>query len=242
VGALIVVAPGLGEKFPRTFVELKMPLVAVGSSFGRQRVSYVDVDNHGGASAMTEYLIGLGHRKIGFITGRNDLRDAAQRELGFRKTMAGHRVPVVDKWVVQGDYETRKAFHVSLDLLSKADRPTAIFASNDNMAYGVIDAARILGLRVPEDLSVAGFDDAEGSASFVPALTTVAQPMMDLGRMATRYLLDVLNKSDAPATMQHILPARVVVRASTVAPKEGPLRRGKPGLYELETPRTTRLN
>ncbi len=241
VGALIVVAPGLGEKFPKTFVELKMPLVAVGSSFGRQHVNYVDVDNRGGASAMTDYLIRMGHRKIGFLKGPSDLRDAAQRELGFRKTMAGHRVPVVDRWVVQGDYETRKAFHLSLNLLSKADRPTAIFASNDNMAYGVIDAARILGLRVPEDLSVAGFDDAEGSASFVPALTTVAQPMMDLGKVATRYLLDVLNKSGAPPTMRQILPAQVVARASVTSPS-GEIRRGKPGAYELEMPRTTRLN
>jgi LacI family transcriptional regulator len=190
---------------------------------------------------MTDYLIQLGHRKIGFMKGRSDLRDAAQRELGFRKTMAGHHVPVVDKWVVQADYETRKAFHLSLNLLSKTDRPTAIFASNDNMAYGVIDAARILGLRVPEDLSVAGFDDAEGSASFVPTLTTVAQPMMDLGRVAARYLLDVLDEAKAPGVLHQVLPAQVVTRASTTPPSEQ-LRRGESGAYQLGPPRTARLN
>ncbi len=241
VGGLIVVAPGLNEKFPKTFVDLKMPLIVVGSSFGRQPVSYVDVDNYGGASAMTDHLIHLGHRKIAFIKGRSDLRDAAQRELGFRKTMAKQRVPIVDKWVVQGDYETRKAFQLCLNLLGKSDRPTAIFASNDNMAYGAIDAARILGLRVPEDLSVAGFDDAEGSASFVPALTTVAQPMMDLGRVAARYLFDMLDKSDAPAILHNVLPAQVVTRASAAPPSEQ-LRRGEPGPYQLGTPQTTRLN
>ena len=104
--------------------------------------------------------------RIGFIGGRSDLQDASQRELGFRDTLAKHQIPVMDEWIVQGEYETRKAFQLSMSLLAKSRRPTAIFAANDLMAYGVIDAARVLGLRVPEDLSVGGFDDLDGSAEF----------------------------------------------------------------------------
>jgi len=231
VSGLIIVAPGRNDRFPKTFINLQMPLIIVGSSLDRQPISYVDVDNHSGASAMTKYLIELGHQRIGFIKGPNDLRDAAQRELAFRKTMKSHGVPVLDDWIGQGDYETRKAFHLSLDWLTKPDRPTAIFAANDQMAYGVIDAARALRLRVPDDLSVAGFDDIEGSAEFVPPLTTVAQPMASLGRVAARYLLDVLAQGTPPSVLHHKLPTQLITRSSTGPPNrrhrvgEGPTPR-----------------
>jgi len=218
VGGLIVVAPELSARFPRTFASLKMPLIVVGSSPSQKAISYVDVDNYGGACAMTQHLIQLGHTKIGFIGGRSDLQDASQRESGFRETMGQHQLPVVDEWVVQGEYEARKAFQLAMSLLAKNRRPTAIFAANDQMAYGVIDAARILGLKVPEDLSVGGFDDLEGSAEFLPALTTVAQPMPDLGRVAARYLLDVLNLAEPPGILRKRLPARLVSRSSTAPP------------------------
>lgn len=218
VGGLIVVAPGLSARFPATFAGLKMPLIVVGSSPRQQGISFVDVDNYGGACAMTEHIIQLGHKRIGFIGGRSDLQDASQRELGFRETLAQHHLPVVDEWVMQGEYETRKAFLLSMSLLAKSHRPTAIFAANDQMAYGVIDAARILGLRVPEGLSVGGFDDLDGSAEFLPALTTVAQPMMDLGRVAAHYLLDVLNLAEPPGILHKRLPARLVTRSSTAPP------------------------
>lgn len=234
VGGWIVVAPGPGERFPRTFVNLKMPIVVVGSSFGRQAISYVDVDNYNGACAITQHLIGLGHTRIGFIRGRGDRHDAAQRELAFRKSMAKHDLPIVEEWIVQGDYEMRKAFHLSLDLIAKGDHPTAIFAANDQMAYGVIDAARVLGLRVPEDLSVGGFDDIEGSAEFVPALTTVAQPIADLGRVAARYLLDVLNRPDRLRILHQKLPTQLVTRSSTGPPsQEREVLKGVPARFRL---------
>jgi len=219
VSGLIVVAPEFTAKFPGTFASLKMPIIVVGSSLGRQAISYVDVDNYGGACAMTEHLIQLGHTKIGFVSGRADMRDASQRELGFRKTMAKHHLPVVAEWIVQAEYETRKAFQLCMNLLSKSDRPTAIFAANDQMAYGVIDAARILGLRVPEDLSVGGFDDIAGSAEFIPALTTVGQPMRELGLVAARYILDILTKTNV-AVLHRKLPAQLVTRSSIALPNQ----------------------
>jgi LacI family transcriptional regulator len=219
VDGLAVVAPGQDDRFPLTFANLKMPLVVIGSLFRQRTINCVDVDNLGTASEVTEYLIRLGHTRIGFLRGPAQLRNAFEREQGFRKTLAAHGVPVVEKWILQGDYETRKAFHVSLELLSKEDRPTAIFASNDLMAYGMLDAARMLGLNVPEDLSVAGFDDLAGSAEFVPSLTTVAQPMKRLGQVAAKHLLDMLNSKDAtPPALHEKLPARMVIRASTAPP------------------------
>jgi DNA-binding LacI/PurR family transcriptional regulator len=218
VDGLIVVAPVRNDRFPLTFANLEMPLVVVGSSFRQMSISYVDVDNFGAAAAMTEYLARLGHKKIGFLLGPPDLHDAAERELAFRKTLAAHHLPITEKWILQGDYETRKAFHLALELLSKENRPTAIFAANDLMAYGVLDAARMLKLSVPEDLSVAGFDDLDGSAESIPSLTTAAQPMEQLGRVAASYLLGRLNGYDAPSTLHQKLSAQLVIRGSTAPP------------------------
>lgn len=227
VDGLIVVAPERDDRFPLTFANFKVPVVVVGRSFNYKSISYVDVDNFGAAAAVTKYLIRLGHRKIGFLRGASNRRDAAQRELAFRKTLAAEHVPIMEKWIVQGDYETRKAFHIALALLSKENRPTAIFASNDLMAYGVIDAARMLKLNVPEDLSVAGFDDLEGSAECVPPLTTTAQPMRQLGQVAASYLLDRLNASGVRSGLHVKLSAQLVIRASTAPPAQNT---GKMGL------------
>jgi LacI family transcriptional regulator len=220
VDGLIVVAPDRDDRFPLTFANFKMPVVVVGKSFNHKSISYVDVDNFGAAGALTAYLIRLGHRKIGFLRGAGNRRDAMERESAFRKTMAAHDLPVMERWIVQGDYETRKAFHIALALLAKEDRPTAIFASNDLMAYGVIDAARMLNLSVPEDLSVAGFDDLEGSAESVPPLTTAAQPMKQLGQVAAGYLLSRLEAQDGLPALRQKLSAQLVIRASTAPPPQ----------------------
>jgi LacI family transcriptional regulator len=220
VDGLIVIAPGRNDRFPSTFAGLKMPLVVVGSSLREQSISYVDVDNYGAASEMTHYLVRLGHKDIGFLGGGSDRRDAASREQAFRRTLRAHSLPVNEKWIVQGDYEVRKAFHIAVDLLTRESRPTAIFAANDLMAYGVLDAAKVLRLNVPKDLSVVGFDDLEGSAECVPPLTTMAQPMKQLGQVAASYLLGWLNSDDEPSTMHNKLGARLVIRASAQAPPQ----------------------
>ena len=107
-----------------------------------------------------------------------------------------------------------------MEILARSDRPTAIFAANDLMAYGVIDAARILGLRVPEDLSVGGFDDIRGAAESVPALTTVVQPMFDLGRVAARFLVKVLSEAEPSSILHQKLHTRLVIRSSTALPSQ----------------------
>ena len=218
VDGLIVVAPFLNDRFPLTFANLKMPLVVVGSPIDHKTISYVNVDNAGAATAVVEHLVRLGHRKIGFLAGVRSVRDASERELAFRKTLAAHGLPVVEEWILSGEYEVRKAFRLALELLSRPDRPTAIFAASDPMALGVIDAARVLNLRVPEDVSVAGFDDTDGAAECIPPLTTAAQPMKQLGRVAAAYLLDRLNREDEYAILHQTLEAPLVIRDSTAPP------------------------
>lgn len=218
VDGLIVLAPHRSDRFVKTFANLRVPLVVAGGAPSHKSISWVDVDNYGGAVAATNYLVSLGHRRIGFLCGPEDLRDAEQRKLAFRKTMTRHRLPVNERWVLQGDYGIRRAFHLALDLLAKRERPTAIFAANDQMAFGVVDAARARGLRIPEDLSVVGFDDLELAAESVPPLTTVRQPVKQVGRMAARYMLELLGDDEPPQPLHERLPTELVVRASTASP------------------------
>lgn len=241
VDGLIVVAPVSNDQFPLTFANLKMPLVVVGSTFRQPTISYVDVDNFGASAAITEYLVKLGHKKIGFLRGPSDLRDAAQREQAFRKTLMAHHLPVMEKWILQGDYETRRAFHLALDLLSNDHRPTAIFAANDLMAYGVLDAARVLRLKVPEDVSVVGFDDLEGSAESIPSLTTATQPMKQLGHVAASYLMRRLDGRDKSLSLHQKLPVPLVVRGSTAPPAQK-FHAADLGVLPLRSKERTRLN
>ncbi len=205
------------EDFSKTFVNLGMPMVVVGASYGNQRISYIDMDNYQGAVLATEHLIALGHRRIGFCGGIVEHVDAIERERAFRKTMRRHGLPVIEKWVLHCDFEMRKALHAGLKLLDTRDRPTGIFSANDVMAFGLIDAARILGLAVPSDLSVAGFDDIDDAAAFLPPLTTVGQPIQEIGRTAVAYLLGAIGNPRPPILHQR-LPAQLFIRASTAAP------------------------
>lgn len=221
VDGLIVIAPKRHDRFVKTFADLNVPLVVVGGAPRDPKTSYIDVDNFGGAASMVEHLIALGHRRIGFVSGPKSLHDACEREAAFRKTLARHGIKVSEKWVIPGDYDTRKAFHASLHLLSNRDRPTAIFAANDLMALGVLDAVRIIGLSIPEELSIAGFDDIDAATHVQPQLTTVRQPMQRMGKRAVEYILELLSKESSERHLIHQkLTAQLITRQST-----GPVRK-----------------
>ena len=221
VDGLIVIAPRQNDRFIKTFSDLQVPLVVIGSSPSNPEISYIDVDNYGGARMAVEHLIELGHRKIGFVRGPQNLNDSCERERAFHETMARHRITPDPAWILEGNYDTRDAFHACYRLLSDTpskQRPTAIFAANDMMALGVLDAARILGLDVPSDLSVVGFDNIDAASSIKPSLTTVRQPMQRLGKKSAEYLVDLLSNSSINHVIHEKLSAQLVVRSSTRSP------------------------
>ncbi|QYG91965.1 LacI family transcriptional regulator [Iamia sp. SCSIO 61187] len=180
-------------------------------------VSSVVVDDVAGGRLATQHLLDRGHERIAFIGGDQDeplgFTAADDRELGFRQTMADAGVPVDEALVRYGTHAREVAVAIAKDLLRLPDPPTAIFATADVQALGVLEAARSLGVRVPEDLSVIGFDDIE-LAGYV-GLTTVHQPLFESGRVATRLLLEVLSGDAAPTAHVHELPLEVVVRSTT---------------------------
>lgn len=190
-----------------------IPVVAIDPHTGQGGPATIDSDNVGGALVAVRHLIGLGHTKIAHIRGRRDLASAQLREDGYRQALQEAGIPFDQDLVLFGEYSAAQSALVARELLDRPDRPTAVFAANDTSALGVLSVARELGLRVPEDLSIVGFDDIPDAANSTPPLTTVAQPLHELGERALEMLLALLDGQPV-ATGVH-LPAELVVRAST---------------------------
>ncbi len=205
-GAIVVTPTTLMSK-------LSIPVISIDPHTGPEGHAAIDSDNVGGARAATEHLIGLGHRRIAHVRGRTGLASAELRERGYRQALDEAGIPFDPALVQVGGYQTALTTDAAFRLLTTRDRPTAVFAANDSSAIGVLEVAHRLGLRVPDDLSVVGFDDIPQAANAKPPLTTVAQPLHDLGARALELLLQLL---DGKAIPQHVqLPATLVVRAST---------------------------
>lgn len=190
-----------------------IPVVAVDPHTGPSGVPTVDADNFAGAVLATEYLLGLGHRRIAHLAGRPGLESARLREQGFRAAMAAAGVAVDEALVRNAGFRAETATAPARELLTMSERPTAIFAANDLSAIRTMEVASELGLRVPDDVSVIGFDNVPESALAVPALTTINQPLRAMGATALNLLVRILQGQDLDAT--HVqLPTSMVERAS----------------------------
>jgi len=169
--------------------------------------------NHAGAMTAMEHLIALGHRRIGFIGGRPDLQSAQRRLQGYQDALRQADIPVDPDLIATGDFTTETGRLCARNLLSLPNPPTAIFAANDRSAMGTIEAASEMGLRVPEDLSVIGFDNIPEAAYFDPALTTVDQFIEEMGCVATGKLVALI-QGEALDSELYKVSTQLVVRDS----------------------------
>lgn len=196
-----------------------MPVVLVDARGAA--VPRVVTDDVKGGRIATEHLLALGHRRIAFIGEGpdNDLGfvSSAKREQGYRDAMRDAGLDVGDDLVRYGRHDRTVAAQLASDLLASTASPTAVFASSDVQATGVIAAARDARLRVPEDLSVVGFDDIE--IAEYAGLTTVHQPLFDSGRLGAQLLLQALGGGQPPAPVEHELPLALVERQTTAPPR-----------------------
>lgn len=183
---VIVVAPATSE------FNIDKPLVSIDPVMSNPNYPAVHATNYQGALEAMAYLIGLGHRRIGFIGGRVELESANRRLMGYRDALKQAGLPIEDELITSGDFTTETGILCGRALLSLNDRPTAIFASNDQMAMGVYQVAEELGLRIPDDLSLVGFDNIPESKYL--GLTTVDQFISEMGYAATQMLIKVINE------------------------------------------------
>jgi LacI family transcriptional regulator len=179
-------------------------------------VPRVFVDNAEGAYRATRHLIDMGHSRIALIGGPHRLMSVNERLAGFTRAMAEASLSVRDGWVLLGDYTRDYGIAAASVLLDGPDRPTAILACSDYIAIGVIQVVRAHGLGIPEDISLVGFDDMAFAALVDPPLTTIRQPVADMGERAVRHLLALLDGKAPPAETR--LPVDLVVRQSVAPP------------------------
>lgn len=208
--------------------DMGMPAVAVATARPSPLVSAVRIDDYQGALTMTRYLIAIGHRDIAFIMGDPKHTPAQLRFAAFVDAMKEAALPIAPERIAQGMFTYRSGLEAARRLLGQRSRPTAIFASNDDMAAGVVAVAHGLHLEVPKDLAVCGFDDTPVATTVWPEVTTIHQPIADMARSAVDMVIEQIRRQRAgePKQVQHkVLPFSLITRESSV--REPPAVRSK---------------
>lgn len=234
VDAMLVLCLPLTEREIAALRALDVPVGLIGATV--EPFFDVRIDDVAGAAAAVQHLINLGHRRIGLISGLSDdpMRFTAQhdRRTGYRTTLRKAGLPDEAYLEAHGDFTMEGGATAMGQLLTRPDPPTAVFAESDEMAFGALRTIRRAGLRVPDDISIIGFDDHD--AAELVDLTTIAQPVREQGERIAELLLDVLDGQDAARPRELTLPTRLVVRGSTAPPRQDPGHRrdnwyGPPG-------------
>jgi LacI family transcriptional regulator len=221
VDGLLLVLPRNPVDYMGTLTSRKFPFVLIDHQGTGKDCAAVGATNWQGAFNATEYMINLGHKRIGFITGSLDLGAAVDRMEGFKTALRTHHILLDPELIYEGSFDQLDGYIGANKFLNLPVPPTLIFASNDVMAMAAMDAVREKGLRVPEDISILGFDDIPQASMVRPALTTVRQPLKQMGRVATQMLLEILK--DPEEKMARIeLPTELIIRDSTAKPKDRP--------------------
>jgi LacI family transcriptional regulator len=226
-GLLIVLPTGLPE-YVTTLSGERYPFVLIDHDSDAPGCDVVNAANRAGTKEGIAYLIGLGHRRIGFVGGREDVGAAHERYAGYREALADAGIELDPALVVGGDFMETRGRAAAHELLGRPRPPTAIFASSDAAAFGVLRAAGERELDVPGDLSVLGFDDIIEAAYVGASLSTVRQPLREMGRVAVRRLLDRLaDPKSGPVRI--VMDTELVIRQTTAPPVAArPRRRPQP--------------
>ena len=202
---VLIVAPVASE------FSTEAPIVSVDPIMSNPNYPSVHATNYQGSVDAMDYLLDLGHKRIGFISGRAELESSNRRLKGYRDSLDKAGIPIDEKLIAPGDYTTETGIICAKKLLSQDEPPTAIFASNDQTAMGVFQAAQEMRLRIPEDISVIGFDNITESKYM--GLTTMDQFISEMGFVATQMLIKLINDESLDA-QTYRMPTRLVVRDS----------------------------
>jgi DNA-binding LacI/PurR family transcriptional regulator len=216
VDGIIVTSSRVGALYLPLLKDLEVPIVLLNGQYPGEFVHSVMIANQEGTRAATEHLIALGHRRIAYLGDRNGYQSDAARLAGYKAALVRAGIGFASELVVAGDGRPEAAIEAMHELLRLNTPPTAVCCYNDMTALGAMRAIRARRLRVPEDISVTGFDDLFFAAYLAPALTTVRQPMQQMGQMAMENLLKLMSGQESVAQVK--LEAELIVRGSTAKP------------------------
>lgn len=215
VDGLIFSSEVLKEEYYQTLQQMQIPYVLVSTECRYDNVPYIKVDDFQAAYDAVEYLIGFGHRKIALLSGtKHDTIAGLPRIEGYKKALEHHGIPVNDAYIVYGDFLFEVGYNAMEELLAKAPDITAIFAASDEMAIAAISVAAKHGIKVPDELSIIGYDDLKLARMSVPPLTTVRQPLYDMGNLACQKLIRMITTEEPESSviMDHFIIERQTVR------------------------------
>ncbi|WP_218131871.1 LacI family DNA-binding transcriptional regulator [Thalassobacillus cyri] len=221
IDGIIFSTPEINDRNIREVMKSRpdLPMVILGSKVQNVRLDEVLVDNVDGGYTATEHLIDLGHERIGYIGGQPDSYATVERLKGFKAAMEERALPLDKNHIKLDEFKIHSGYEKGKEILAENDRPTAIFAGNDAIAVGVYKAARELGIRIPEDLSVIGFDDSQFAEIVDPGLTTIRTPIAEMGEKTVELAVQIIkeNKNFKESIM---FPPTLVERASTASVKK----------------------
>jgi LacI family transcriptional regulator len=218
VDGLIMMSSDIDDPILPLLIRDESALVLVGRHPYLADVSSADVDNRDGAVQAIRHLVELGHRRIATITGPLYMAGAMDRRDGYKQALAEAAIPIRPELIVEGDYTQASGYATMRQLLDLSERPAAVFAASDVMAAGALRAIHEAGLRVPDDIALVSFDDLPLASILTPPLTTVHQPLYELGAAAADLLLQRLDQPDDHRPTHVVLPTHLVVRQSSGAP------------------------
>jgi LacI family transcriptional regulator len=213
VDGLLLILPQNPDAYLETLRLRRFPYVLVDPHGAALDVPSVGTTNKQGGYDGTQYLIELGHRRIGFITGNMEIACARDRLEGYQLSLTDNGIAFDPLLVQEGDFLQQRGYSCTLELLNLAEPPTAIFASNDISALGVMEAVRDRGLHIPDDISILGFDDIPQIEHVHPPLTTIRQPLADMGRVAAQLLMTYITNPETDAKRIE-LPTELIIRQS----------------------------
>lgn len=214
VDGLIVMSPELDAETLRRNLTDGLPIVLLNAIGNGRQFDSIHIDNYGGALAIVRHLVALGHRRIAHVTGPAGNRDAAERLRGYRDGMRAVSRQWPSELAIPGDFREEAGFEAGRRLLDWKNPPTAVFAANDAMAFGLLAACQRRRVRVPQDLAVAGFDDIPIARFASPPLSTVRVPIAELGERATRRLLQTLSGPNGHEPRDETVATTLIVRES----------------------------
>lgn len=214
VDGLLLCSTTIDAPYLREVERGRTPFILVSSLCLNSHLPYVITDDRAGARLAVEHLVALGHRRIGFIAGPENVHASRDRRAAYIDVLREHAISPVDAWQCFAAFTQAAGREAGQRMLSLAERPTAIFAANDVIALGVLEVAEGLGLHVPEDLSIIGYDDISYASLPRIQLTTVAQPAVEMGQIAADWLFSRIENPDT-LPLQRVLRPLLVVRSTT---------------------------
>ena len=224
VDGCIFASARLHEPVIEKLIDEHFPLVFVNRKLREEAYNYVVLNNFQGAYEITEHLINLGYGKIASIAGTSNLSTGLDRLKGYKQALKDHGIEFNEDYVVQGPFTRETGYEGAKRLLTMEDRPEAIFGGNDYMAMGVIDAVEELGLHVPEDIALVGFDDTEFASNQRIRLTTVSQRRYEMGNLGVQILIDYIERKETDYTHKVVLEPRLIIRESCGQKLRGKLK------------------